>query len=212
MEYKVKEVLSLRQKKLLEEFLDLAEDKENTFTLPALEGFFFGIAITPVIVVPSEWMPIIFDGPIPLFKSDRQANLLLSNLFDSYNSYLSAFHKDELSFPYEIENPTKELLYELEEWCAGFIEALFLNLEIWHINTKDENLKEEPNDEIYNVQMAFTIIYSFVNPEILKHFPTEKMEGIENEEEIYLTIYNSLPSAVETLKNYGLKMAREKFK
>lgn len=208
----MKEVLSLKQKKLLEEFLDLAEDKENTFTLPALEGFFFGIAITPTLIKPSEWMPIIFDGPIPLFKSDRQANLLLSNLFDSYNSYLSAFYNDELSFPYEIENPTKELLYELEEWCAGFIEALSLNLEIWHIDTKDENLQEEPNYEVQSVQLAFTIIYSFVDPEILQHYSTEEMEGIESKEEIYLTIYNSLPAAVETLKNYGLKVARKKFK
>ena len=207
---RVKEFLNRHQKVILKELLDLVENKEQVFTLPALEGFLFGVAITPSQILPDEWMSLIFDGPLPSFESKRQAEFLISNLIDSYDSYISAFRKGELCFPFDIENPTKEFLDELTDWSTGFLEALLLRPEVWHISK--EKLSEEFNEKINRIQTAFIVVYSFVDPEETKDFIINELEEMEDEEDFYLTIYNSLPSAVETLKNYGLKLAKERFK
>jgi len=206
MAKRLKDFLSSKKKHLLKEFLDLAENKDSVFTLPALEGFLFGIAITPSKIMINEWMPVIFDGPLPSFENKKQAELLISNLFDSYNSYLSAFYNDKLSFPFDIENPTKEFLDELTDWSAGFLEALLLRPEIWHMGGK--KMYEEYTEEINRIQTAFIVVYSFVDPETTKDFIIKALEEIEDEEDFYLSIYHSLPNAVETLKNYGLELAK----
>jgi yecA family protein len=53
------QILTKHQKELLIQLLELAENKEKALTLTELEGFLFGLAITPYVILPSEWMPMV---------------------------------------------------------------------------------------------------------------------------------------------------------
>ncbi|MCS7164537.1 MAG: YecA family protein [Thermodesulfovibrio sp.] len=65
---------------------------EKVFTLTELEGFLFGLAITPDLISINEWMPMIFGEDTYVFESE----ILFKSLIESYNAYSDAFHKDTL--------------------------------------------------------------------------------------------------------------------
>jgi len=94
-----RQIISTSQKKLLGKLLELSENDE-TFTLTELEGFLFGLAITPDVIMPGEWMPEIFGGEMPEFENEKQAELLLNNLLMTYNAYNDAFNKRKTEFSF----------------------------------------------------------------------------------------------------------------
>ncbi|MDW7773765.1 MAG: UPF0149 family protein [Desulfobulbaceae bacterium] len=53
-------MISKKDKKNLRKMLSLAAEPEEAMTYDELYGFLFGIAMTPDVLSPGEWMPIIF--------------------------------------------------------------------------------------------------------------------------------------------------------
>jgi len=209
---KVKEYLSSKQKDLLKEFLNLAENKDKVFTLSAVEGFLFGIAISPYPIAPSRWVPVIFDGPPPAFENKEQFTTLMYNLLDCYNSYISAFNNNELSFPFDIENPTEDFLKDLTDWVAGFLEAILLTPDVWGFNLKELDSMNYYDEKSMDAFLSFAFLFSFLKPEEGEKIFVKKTKIMKDQKEFYTTVYWALPSAVETLKNYGLEIAKERFK
>jgi len=125
-------MISEKEKKNLEQLLALAENQDcDDLSLTELLGFFYGVAITPEVIVPSEWLMAIFGEEMPEFASEKQAKTSLDTLFRVYNRYSEAFHNGKLAFPYNMADPEGWDLEEAEEWAYGFHKALMLRPECW---------------------------------------------------------------------------------
>ncbi len=68
----MKPPVTAKQKKILTRFLALSPDPDDTFTYDELMGYLFGVAITPEVILPSEWMDQIFGEEKPVYDSLRR--------------------------------------------------------------------------------------------------------------------------------------------
>jgi uncharacterized protein len=156
-------ILTNQQKKLLQQFLDLAEDREEAPTLTELEGFLFGLAITPDMIMPSEWMPEIFGGKMATFASKEQDNFLIMNLFEAYNAYNKESHAGTLRFPFDMKKLSDEMVDDMQAWSFGLLEAMNMRPEIWHIT--DVEGFENATEDVKDVILSFWTLYGFVYPD-----------------------------------------------
>ncbi len=207
------QLLTNHQRQLLNELLELTGDKEKSFTLTGLEGFLFGLAITPDMILPSEWIPVIFGEETPEFKTSEQLEVLIKNLMEAYNAYNDAFHKGTLHFPFndiKVEEISEKVINEIEDWTDGFLIALMLRPEIWSPDYKNE----ESSEHIEAVSVSLAIIFSVVSPEnmykLYKLFEKGDATFEDKNRNNTELILKALPLAVETLKAYGKLLWTEK--
>ncbi|MFN3479512.1 MAG: UPF0149 family protein [Thermodesulfovibrionales bacterium] len=203
------EILTKHQKEVLAQFLELARDKEEDLTLTELEGFLFGLVITPDPIMPSEWMAEIFGGAMPEFESTAQLEMFFKTLLDAYNAYSDAFYKERLYFPFidlKAEDISEEVMNEMAEWTHGFLVALRLRPEIWYLDYEYEKAPEY----IKGVLLSLAIVHGVVNPEE-SHELFETEDGTPVDENLNTALmFGSLPLAIETLKDYGRLLWEER--
>jgi uncharacterized protein len=202
------QILTKHQKELLIQLLEFAENKEEALTLTELEGFLFGLAITPDMIMMSEWMPEIFGGEMPTFDNDKQADLLLKNLMEVYNAYNKASHAGTLSFPFDMKKLSGEMIDDIQDWSFGLLEALRMRPEIWHIADEEgfENADEDVKDVIY----SFCTLYGIVHPDESKDLFVKHGKSLNDEAESLAILFGMLPLAVETLQAHGERLWKER--
>lgn len=59
---------------LLHDFLSLPQRPQDTMTYPQLAGFLFSMANAPEMILPSEWMPMVFNDQDARYDSQDEAN------------------------------------------------------------------------------------------------------------------------------------------
>ncbi len=202
------QILTRHQKERIKELLDLADNKEEALTLTEFEGFLFGLAITPDVILPSEWMRVVFGEEMVTFDSEEQANILMQELMGAYNAYTRAFHEGMLTFPFDMEKLSSTMLDDIQEWAYGLLEALRMRPDIWYLDSEEsyENMPEYVKEVI----LSFCIVHGVVYPEEGRDLFIKNDKSLDNEAESMLLILGSLPSAVETLQAHGAKLEKER--
>ena len=199
-------IIPTTQRKLLAELLTLFESEE-TFTITELEGFLFGLAITPDVIMPSEWIPEIFGGEIPDFDTEGRIELLFKNLLNAFNAYSDAFQNGKLNFPFDVKNiKDKDIndlfLNEMADWSYGLLVALRLRPEIWYLDY--EEFENAPED-IQDILLSFAIIHGVVYPE--DAYTLFEKDGKPLDEDYTISLlFGLLPQAVEVVKMHGERM------
>lgn len=205
-------MLSESERKTLINYLNLAPSPEDSFSYDELLGYIFGLAMTPDIITPSEWQPLIFAGDNVEFSTTQQAESMTGCLIQALNNTTKQFHQGELVFPFEISSLNNTGLEQLYEWVSGFEEALFLREEIWDPE-ENSQLSERKKEELYHSLMT---IQGLVDPlEVMDFFdkiPTEVFqeafpdmapEMTDREAQVQLFLLSSLPLAVSTLMKHA---------
>jgi uncharacterized protein len=106
----------------LEAFLDSDDVPEAAMDLSTLEGFFTAIVIGPATVMPSQWMPWVWDmnkGRAEVtYASMDQAQRIMGLLMRMMNEIARSFMRDPASF-----GPIyrREAQWGAAEWCEGFL-------------------------------------------------------------------------------------------
>jgi uncharacterized protein len=118
----------------LDDFLADESIEETSMDVSTLEGFLTAIAIGPRAVMPSEWLPWVWDrenGETQAkFESAEQANRIMSLVMRHYNAVVHTFMGDPASF---------EPVFSLGEqwgaakWCEGFLLGFQFNEEAWSL-------------------------------------------------------------------------------
>jgi yecA family protein len=212
-------MLTAKEKKTLKLLLNLAPEPDMTFTYDELLGFMFGLAITPDIIPPSEWLPVIFAGDIPEYDSMEQMKEMTGCLMQVYNKYTAAFQEERLSLPFAIDTLDERQLNMLYDWVSGLEEALALREEIWDPE-ENTSLPDKIKEELYHAMM---IIQGLVDPlEVIDFFDNlpedifaeafdqTDTELDSREMQIQLFLMTALPMAVETFQNHGRRMERKR--
>jgi len=200
-------MISKKEKKNLEQLLALASNKDSDdFSLTELLGFFYGVAITPEVIVPSEWLTAIFGEEMPEFASEKQAKSSLDTMFRVYNKFSNAFHNGTLAFPYNLADPDGYELEEAEEWTYGFHKALMLRPECW---LQDEiPLLADENGEKNMACLAF--ITAIAEPESAGELFETAPEDGEDDIHFWASLFALLPAAVQSLQDHAVKLEKER--
>lgn len=118
----------------LADFLDSDLVPDETMDLSMLDGYLTAIAIGPVMVLPSQWLPGIW-GAVdePTFDSLEHVQRILNLITRYYNQIHRVFDNAPerfLPFLYEYEEAGERVL-SAEEWCIGFGQAVQLRADAW---------------------------------------------------------------------------------
>lgn len=199
--------------------MTLTQVPEETFSYEELQGYLFGIAMTPDIILPSEWVPVIFGGTMPQYRDTRQAEKMYGHLMKIYNTLVSRHNSGKLVFSFDLENLDETDLENLYQWISGFEEALALREELWDPE-EFKWLSETNKQDIYHslmtvqglVDPAEVADFTDTIPEELfrEIFPEQTDEPYERELQIQFFFIASLPLAIKTLQDHSQNLADKK--
>jgi yecA family protein len=205
-------MLTATEKKTLKNLLAMTKEPDDTFSYDELLGYMFGLAMTPDIIVPNEWMPVIFGGELPPFDSIEQMQTMTDSLIEVYNNFIIDFTINKLKLPFNIEKMKDNQFPALYEWVSGFEEALALREELWDPEEFPE-LSDRKKEELYHSMMT---IQGLVDPvEVMDYFEDmpdelfqEAFAGMDpelNDREVQIQVFlvASLPLAIETFQEHA---------
>jgi uncharacterized protein len=114
---------------------------DEVMDIETLDGFFCALACSPEILMPSDYLTFIFGGDLD-FEQASEAEDVLGRVFSFFNAVST-----------KLENKTKTqkgiylpfYLHESENnciagtlWARGFMQAVYLQPQIWESLLKDE--------------------------------------------------------------------------
>ncbi len=131
--------ISDRELDELQDFLLSDAVPEGAMSLDTLDGFFTALIIGPITVLPSAWLPLVWDmsgsGEEPKFESLEQAQRIIELLMKMMNSIVELLTKypdyyEPLPDTIELENEkAKDFLIMI--WATGFMIGVSYNEVDW---------------------------------------------------------------------------------
>jgi uncharacterized protein len=122
----------------LGEFLASEEVPDTAMPLEALDGFFTALVVGPETVLPSEYMPVIWDTAervAPVFADPGQLDALSDLLSRHWSTIARRVAAGHVHLPLlEDERPGQEGC----AWCYGFMVGMGLRLKAWQPLLKDK--------------------------------------------------------------------------
>lgn len=126
------EFLTGEEIEALDDFLSSGCIRDTSMDVATLEGFLTAIAIGPRMVQPSAWLPWVWDmrdgENAPEFRSEQEANRIMSLIFRYYNAIVGTFNTSPESF--------EPIFWEghrwgTVEWCEGFLTGFLFSEDEW---------------------------------------------------------------------------------
>jgi uncharacterized protein len=114
----------------LDAFLLSDRAPDDSMGLSDLDGFLTGIVVGPELILPSEWLPIIWGGGEPDFASLGEAQTIVGIIMARYNDIIAHLDAGPNAFdPVFWEGPNEEVI--VTDWAAGFLDAVRLRPKAW---------------------------------------------------------------------------------
>ena len=115
----------------LDAFLISDRAPEEGMSLSDLDGFLTGVAVGPELVMPSEWLPLVWGGGEPAFESVDEASTVLGTIMGRCNEIVRALGAAPDEFdPVFWEGPDDGGVV-VTDWAAGFLDAVMLRPKAW---------------------------------------------------------------------------------
>ena len=125
------EGLSRKEQQLSDALLDLGED---AMVLVELDGFVAGILVSPEMIPPSDWLPLVWNsegGSDPVFEDLAHANKVMGLVMEYYNQVaLALFEQPDSYAPlFPVDTRNDDVIWEV--WIEGFDKAAKLRPQAW---------------------------------------------------------------------------------
>jgi uncharacterized protein len=123
-----------RRLKQLEKLLASLDDDE-AMLLSELDGFLAGILVCPDLIMPSEWLPMVWGrgnkDAAPVLENTNQAEQLVGLIMERYNAVAAELQRGGGHYEplFDVDTRHNEILWEI--WIDGFDTALQLRPEAW---------------------------------------------------------------------------------
>lgn len=118
-----------RKLRQLDDFLLSEAVGDDTMLLSELDGVLAGVIVCPEMIMPSEWMPVVWgDDEGPVFDDVKQAQAISGLILGHYNDIIRQLDQGRYRpiFDFDIDDT---ILWET--WIEGFVEAMRLRPEAW---------------------------------------------------------------------------------
>ncbi len=114
----------------LDKWLSSDESPPNSMMLSDLDGFLTAVAIGPELIMPSEWLPVLWGGDAPEFKDQMQAQRIMETILGRYNDILHTLDTDPDALePIFWSNADGTVI--VEDWAMGFLDGIQQRLKQW---------------------------------------------------------------------------------
>ncbi len=127
----------------LENFLFSEDVPEECMTLSEIDGLLTALAAGPVVVPPSEWLPVIWQGDGPVFETPQELERVLALILALNTRIVETLKKGEIApmFNIEMDEDDNELMTP-DGWCWGFMQGVMLREDAWKplIDSEDREL------------------------------------------------------------------------
>ncbi len=111
---------------------------EDGLMLCDLDGFLTAVAIGPELILPSEWVPLIWGADPPAFESATEAEQILGAVMERYNAILLSLARDPPTYEPILRADNDEQLIA-KEWAGGFLMGLALRRDAWELMAESDN-------------------------------------------------------------------------
>ena len=112
----------------LDSFLMSDRAPSESMMLSDLDGFLTGIAVGPELVLPSEWLPLIWGGEAPEFADEGEAKAILGSIMGRYNEILRQVRDDAFEPVFWADRDGTLIA---ADWAEGFLQAIMLRADAW---------------------------------------------------------------------------------
>jgi uncharacterized protein len=114
----------------LDDYLMSDHAPDNSMGLSDLDGFLTGIVVGPELILPSEWLPLIWGGDEPEFQTEDEMRTVLGTIMGRYNEIVTCLDSEPENFePIFLVGPEDEVI--ASDWAAGFLDAVALRSNAW---------------------------------------------------------------------------------
>lgn len=167
----------------LDDFLRGLQHDDETMLLSELDGFLAGVIVCPDLILPSEWMPIIWGESGPVFDDEQEAKHITGLIMGHYNDIIRQLGRGTYCPVYDVD-VDDTFIWEL--WMAGFGKALSLCPDSWL------GLGEEDED----IQRALFVLARLTE---LSTRPVNEIEPLEIDEALEKSAPDVIPALVDIL-------------
>jgi uncharacterized protein len=109
-------------------YLESDRSPPESMLISDLDGFLTAVAIGPVLIKPSEWLPIVWGGEQPVFADANEAQAVIGAIMNRYNEILR-----------DVEQQSFEPIFWVDaagtviaaDWAEGFAMAMGLRPNSW---------------------------------------------------------------------------------
>jgi uncharacterized protein len=172
----------------LRAFLESGRGGENCMTIEAVDGMFACLICSPEVVMPSQWMPVVWDGEGPEYESMEEANEIIGLLMRMWDEVARTINNGTYGPMVTVLKCSDGVDCSFAaDWALGFIDGMKFQEHYW-LGTEDDDLKE----------LLLPIVV----------LAREGYEGSEDgllDDEVREDLINSLSGTVCDLKNYWLE-------
>jgi len=114
----------------LDDYLVSDHAPDDSMGLSDLDGFLTGVVVGPELILPSEWLPVIWGGEDPEFETESEMRTVLGTIMGRYNEIAACFNSDPEEFdPIFWEGTRGEVI--ASDWAGGFLDAVSLRPQAW---------------------------------------------------------------------------------
>lgn len=134
---------------------------ESILDVSELDGYFAAVACAPQIIMPSNWMPVIWGGEAftPEWQSKKDVEQFTAAVFDLYNTVMGDLQAGTYEPVFQESIGSDSPLFIVDEWCEGFLRGLSL----WG---------EMPPEDMRHLEKCLYPIRYFCTDEGLQHINT----------------------------------------
>lgn len=115
-----------RRQKLLDKQLARLPEGSEPMLISELDGFVAGILVCPDLVMPGEWLQMVWcgggEGATPVFENARQVEELAGLIMEHYNAVADDIRRSQYVPVFDVEPGTGDILWEI--WIDGFAPGL----------------------------------------------------------------------------------------
>ncbi|NIM21720.1 MAG: UPF0149 family protein [Candidatus Latescibacteria bacterium] len=172
----------------LRAILESGRGGENCMTIEAVDGLFACLICSPEIVMPSQWMPVVWDGESPEYQSLEEANEIIELLMRMWQEVARTINEGTYGPMVTVLECSDGVDRTFAaDWAFGFIEGMKFQEHYW-LDTNDSDLTE----------LLTPIVM------LAKEGREEPDDGLL-EDEVREDLIDMLPGLVIDLKNYWLE-------
>jgi uncharacterized protein len=114
----------------LDEYLTSDRSPPDCMDISQLDGFLAGVIAGPDMILPSEFLPVVWGGEQPDFTDTAEAETVLGSILGRYNEIATGLAAVPADYaPVFWQDPLGNKI--TEDWAVGFMQAVAMRSDAW---------------------------------------------------------------------------------
>jgi len=139
---------------------DVTEEmEEGIIDLASLDGFFTAIVSSPDMILPSQWLPLIWGDFEPEWQTTKQFDQIYSLMIRHMNNiaHLLINQPEDFDPLFPVHKVKGKTHFIVDDWCFGYMMGVQLLADRWELETLDMKILITPI-EAYGTEAGWELL------------------------------------------------------